>query len=106
MGLAVLILMVCVEPLLLVGFHLQNVLRYDPETDTYEACSELPLPDWHCFTAVAVGHKVYVLGGASKGKWSGAAYCYNTRANTWRELPPMTTARRRCVAVVVPHPVS
>lgn len=79
----------------------KQVFRYDPETDTYVKLARFPLPEWFCFTAVAVGTKIYVIGGAVKGRWTNAAYCYDVTTNIWQELPSMAITRRRCAAAVI-----
>jgi hypothetical protein len=48
--------------------------------------------------------RIYVLGGASKGVWTGATCYYDTTRDTWHHLPNMPTARRRTDAVFWRHP--
>ncbi|ETV78349.1 hypothetical protein H257_07927 [Aphanomyces astaci] len=92
---------VTVGAFIFVFLHGKSVLRYDPAADTFTTLAPLPLAEWFCFDAKALGHTVYVNGGITKGVWSKAFYLYDTLANTWTELPSMQTARRRCAAALV-----
>eukprot|EP01041_Mallomonas_annulata_P000754 gene754-1439_t len=81
--------------------HGQRVLKYCPTSDSYHTLSSLPLPEWFCFDVVTINAEIYILGGATVGKWTQAAYSYNTLTDTWTPLPPMIKARRRCAAALV-----
>lgn len=86
--------------------------RYDPDCDTYQFITNLPLPEWYGFTAVACGGWVYAIGGSTSGKWTGAAFRFQSGAFlstknekkpslTWETLPAMEMVRRRTAAAVV-----
>ena len=66
--------------------------------------SPLPLPDWHGFSMVSCGPFLYLIGGITRGKWTGAVFRCDTRDGTFEALPPMATPRRRCAAVVASIP--
>jgi N-acetylneuraminic acid mutarotase len=95
---------VAVRPYVFVFLHGKYVLRYDPATDNYVKLSPLPLPDWHCFDAVAVPNttQVLLLGGVTNGRWCRHMYSYDAAKDSWEKLPSMKTARRRCASAIVP----
>lgn len=43
----------------------------------------------------------YLIGGATKGSWTGACFRYDTHNDTYDELAPAPTERRRSAAVLV-----
>jgi hypothetical protein len=109
---------VSVYPFIYLFLHGRHVCRYDPEVDTYTALSSLPVPDWHCFDAKGVCSsslesaceglgttQIYLIGGASKGKWGTFAYRYDLPTDTWTELCSMKQAKRRLACVVVREPL-
>ena len=66
-----------------------------------------PLPEWHCFSMVSGGPTsrfAYLIGGATKGAWTGACFRYDTHSDTYVELAPAPTERRRSAAVLVRTP--
>jgi len=77
-----------------------GLYRYDPQTDAYANLGRLPLPEWFGFSMASHGRCVFLLGGSTLGRWTGAAWCYDVTASVWEELPPMKIARRRCAAAV------
>ena len=83
----------------------ENLLCYDPVSDSYEEKGKLPLADWHSFAATHDAkidpHSFYVVGGKSKGVWQSRAFCYNVMSQRWTSLPSMKTARRRTAAALV-----
>lgn len=99
---------VTVGDFIYVFLHGKRVCRFDPACDSYLELSELPVEDWHCFDVCAVigpdgvqAEEVYVIGGASKGAWSKVAYLYNTRLDTWDQLPSMPQAKRRMACSII-----
>lgn len=72
-----------------VFMHGGHVLRYNEELDEYTRLARLPLVEWFCFAAVAVGAHVYCVGGAERGKWSKAVQRYDTLHDTWECMPSM-----------------
>ncbi|KAJ1442315.1 hypothetical protein B484DRAFT_442222 [Ochromonadaceae sp. CCMP2298] len=97
---------VTVLPFVFVFRHGKHVLRFDPATRAYLRLSDLPLPDWHCFGAVALpgSSQVCVHGGISAGSWSRAAFLYDAATDAWSRMPDMTQARRRCGSAVLRQP--
>jgi hypothetical protein len=81
--------------------HGRCLLRYDPVSDTYKELSLLPLPEWYTFDVVALDNFIYVLGGATVGRWTQEGYAYDVRNNSWSNLPCMAKPRRRCAAALV-----
>lgn len=90
-----------------------NSWEYDPQNDTWKALAPLPRPRGSA-QAVAVGGKIYVIGGAcstARGD-PGAAIPrgtnahivigdvdeYNPATNSWRPCTPMPTARNHFLA--------
>lgn len=92
-----------VLPYVFVFLHGKYVLRYDTRADTYLKLSNLPLPDWHCFDAVAVPGttQVLLIGGVTNGRWCKKAFSYDASNDSWEQLPSMKTARRRCASAIV-----
>lgn len=76
-----------------------RVYRYDPNTDSYEARSALPVPDWFGFTACACAPFVFAFGGTSCGRVTPAAFCYDSSTDLWHRMADMPTRRRRSIAV-------
>jgi len=77
--------------------------RYDPDADTYERMCGLPLPDWYGFAMCAFDGWVYLVGGSTAGRWTGAAFRKKVDEggeSEWEELPPMKMVRRRTAAAV------
>jgi hypothetical protein len=72
-----------------VFMHGHYVLKYVAAEDKYTRLSLLPLEEWYCFDVVVVGHIVYAVGGAEKGKWSKVFYSYDSKSDVWTELPHM-----------------
>ena len=93
-----------------------NSWEYDPQTDTWKALAPLPHPRGSA-QAVAVGGKIYVIGGAcSNVKGNPGAPIprgtnahivvdyvdeYNPATNTWRPCSSMPTARNHFLAAEV-----
>lgn len=80
-----------------------GVWRYDVGADRYERIAPLPLPEWYGFAVAADprGGRLYVVGGSTKGRWTGSAFCIDASSGTWNELPPMKMVRRRTAAAAV-----
>ena len=77
--------------------------RYDPDADTYERVCGLPLPEWYGFAMCAFDGWVYLIGGSTAGRWTGAAFRRRVDQggeSEWEELPPMKVVRRRTAAAV------
>lgn len=77
----------------------EEMLCYSPMTDTYVTLGKLPLPSWHGY---AVTHNskfdptgVYLVGGATNGKWSKKIFRYDVVLVKWKELPELSLPRRR-----------
>lgn len=86
--------------------HGKRVYRFDPiasSTDqpSYIPLSTLPLPEWFTFDVTSYGPFIFLLGGASAGLWSRATYRYDTRSDTWLQMPDMIRQRRRTAAAIV-----
>jgi hypothetical protein len=114
---------VAVYPFIYLFLHGRHVCRYDPEADTYTNLSPLPVHDWHCFDAKGVSPsilpedrpathteglgttQIYLLGGASSGKWGTFAFRYDIPSDSWTELCAMTQAKRRLACAVVREPL-
>jgi hypothetical protein len=117
---------VAVYPFIYLFLHGRNVCRYDPEADSYTNLSALPVHDWHCFDAKGVSPvsppsllgedhpshmeglgttQIYLLGGASSGKWGTFAFRYDIPSDSWSELCAMTQAKRRLACAVVREPL-
>lgn len=116
---------VSVYPFIYLFLHGKHVCRYDPEADTYTNLSTLPVYDWHCFDAKGIAPtpevipeylrsdcqeglgttEIYLVGGASNGKWGTFAYCYDIHGDCWRELASMKQAKRRLACAVVREPL-
>mmetsp|Transcript_13974 Transcript_13974/g.32912 ORF Transcript_13974/g.32912 Transcript_13974/m.32912 type:complete len:354 (+) Transcript_13974:75-1136(+) len=80
----------------------KHVVRYDTEADTYETMVPLPLPEWFGFATASLGDSIFVVGGATRGRWSRAAFRFDPAADggkgSWEALPEMFGTRRRCAA--------
>ena len=77
--------------------------RYDPDADTYERFCRLPLPEWYGFAMCAHDGWVYLIGGSTAGRWTGAAFRKRVDdggESEWEQLPPMKMTRRRTAAAV------
>lgn len=92
---------VSVAPYIYIFQHGKYVYRYNPITQIYMQVSTLPLPDWHCFDTVTLGRHVYIIGGATNGEWSNAAFRYDVVENSFERLSDMNQPRRRCAAALV-----
>ena len=46
---------------------------------------------------------MYVVGGQTAGRWTGRVFRYDTRNDTWHEMPGVKQVRRRLAAVAVCH---
>ena len=107
-----------VQPLLRLGFGLRRiylvggcdeedqvvstVLAYDPALDSW--CEVASMATERCaHGAVALGDKLYVMGGRTKGKDMSLAEAevFDPKADGWQPLPSMPTARNRLAAVAV-----
>jgi N-acetylneuraminic acid mutarotase len=93
-----------------------NALVYDPAADTWKELAPMPTPRGSA-QAVAVGGKIYVIGGAHSnipGKpptepmlgnvpqiVTGIVEEYDPANNSWRERAPMPTARNHFLAAAV-----
>lgn len=90
-----------VDQYIYVFVHGKQVLRYCPSKNQYLKLSALPLPDWFCFDVTVINEKIYLLGGATQGKWVGSMYQYDCYADSWKAMPSMSKHRRRCAATAV-----
>ena len=85
--------------------HGKRVYRFNPEAtskeQSYVPLSTLPLPEWFTFDVTSHGPFIFLLGGASVGVWSRAVYRYDTRSDTWLQMPDMIRQRRRTAAAIV-----
>ena len=95
---------------------ISSAMMYDPETDSWKELAPMPTPRGSA-QAVAVGGKIYVIGGAHAnipGKamteplWVGVPQIvvgtveeYDPATNTWRARAPMPTGRNHFFAGVV-----
>ena len=117
---------VTIYPFIYVFLHGKYVCRYDPQQDTYTKLSNLPVYDWHCFDVKAIPPSfssssssssltttqevpqqlpiVYVMGGASNGKWGPFSYRYNVLTDSWTELAPIPQSKRRVACAIVREP--
>jgi len=95
---------VAVNSFIFVFLHGKYTVKYCPISDDYIKLSPLPMQEWYCFDVVALGHIVYVYGGAVNGKWSRDGFAYHTIKDTWEALPPMQQARRRCATALLMIP--
>ncbi|HEU0156721.1 MAG TPA: kelch repeat-containing protein [Stellaceae bacterium] len=80
---------------------------YDPKNDGWTKLKSNPVPVHHA-AAAAVGDKFYVFGGfrlpdTGKNGWypENKAWVYDTKAQTWSDLPPMPTPRGALAATTV-----
>ncbi len=74
-----------------------KVEEYDPSTDRWQVRSALPAKLHHA-AAVALGERLYVIGGFTKSLpsiWQpvNSLYVYDPRTDSWTAGPPMPTAR-------------
>lgn len=93
---------------------IDNAWEYDPATDTWKALAPLPTKRGSP-VAVAVGDKIYVIGGANTPPGAkdsgvhprrphrsvGTVEEYDPATNTWRERSPMPTPRNHATAGAV-----
>lgn len=87
------------------------VLRYSPETEQrfspVMASSEkhlcLPIANWASFSATSSPslNKAFLIGGTIDGKWTDRGFELDLDTLEWRELPPVSCARRRLASVVL-----
>ena len=84
--------------------HGNGLYKYDHTATTsklkYIKLSDFPLKEWYCFDCVSAIGDIFVIGGASCGKWLNVMYKYDILINTWIEMPCMKKQRRRCSATV------
>ncbi len=74
-----------------------KVEEYDPSTDRWQTRGALPAKLHHA-AAVALGERLYVIGGFTKSLLSiwqpvNSLYVYEPKTDSWTEGPPMPTAR-------------
>jgi len=84
----------------------KSVLRYssDPANESFTECSQLPLPQWFCFSVTCFGPQLFLQGGKTGKNFCKVMYAFDTRDNSWKKMPDMLRRRRRCsAAVVVSH---
>jgi len=79
------------------------IFKYDYEKDEYQKIKngDFPLEEWYGFSAVALGNKIYVLGGTSKGRYCDDVFSFDVCEFNWEKLANMYTARRRSSAVLI-----
>jgi N-acetylneuraminic acid mutarotase len=93
-----------------------SAMLYDPETDSWKELAPMPTPRGSA-QAVAVGGKIYVIGGAhanipdkpmTEPLWVGVPQIvvgtveeYDPATNTWRSRAPMPTGRNHFLAAAV-----
>lgn len=85
--------------------HGKRAYRFNPAVTStqvrYVPLSALPLPEWFTFDVCSYGPFIFLIGGASTGVWSRAIYRYDTRSDTWFQLPDMIRQRRRTAVAIV-----
>lgn len=74
------------------GDYIDEVLQYDPVTDTYSVVSTIPTPVCN-HTAALNGSKVYVCGGSTAGGTTNAVQVYDLDADTWSVESSMINKR-------------
>ncbi|MFC1712816.1 sigma-70 family RNA polymerase sigma factor [Candidatus Poribacteria bacterium] len=74
------------------GIALSSVEEYDPTTDTWARKADMPV-ETYGLAASALNGKIYVVGGASKGRALSSILEYDPKTDTWRELADMPTRR-------------
>ena len=79
------------------------VLRYTPNDSTFEPVVEMPIKNYHSFSATVSQslRKAYLVGGLIDSKWTGRAFALDLDTMTWQELPEMSLPRRRLAALVM-----
>lgn len=101
-------------PFAIKGSEGPSVLRYIPGIDEGDAFRQvqipgsgeelrLPVPGWHSF-AVTVSktlNRVYLVGGTIDSKWTERSFELDLSTMAWREMPKMSSARRRLASVVM-----
>lgn len=81
--------------------HGAFVYRYFPAEDSYIKVSSLPLPQWYSFDVCSFGSRIFLTGGSVHGRWSTAAWEFDTVSLSFKEMKPMTKERRRGSCAVV-----
>lgn len=85
-----------------VASHGNHIYRYDPTADTYTQISfQLPLPQWFGFDICAFNYSLYLLGGATGGRFSKQLWRYDIIDNSWKKCAEMKQERRRCSAAII-----
>ncbi len=75
---------------------------YDPDTDSWSTAAALPTAVMDNYATVALGSKIYVLGGGTGGiSVVDLVQIYDTTTNSWSLGAPMPTARSNAVAGVI-----
>jgi hypothetical protein len=92
---------VVIASIIYVIVHGKAVFRYDPLQNIYCELSKLPVFEWHCFSALAIGLNIYLFGGACNGIWTKQVFSFDINTLEWREELPMKSARRRCAATLI-----
>ncbi|KAL7458907.1 hypothetical protein ACHAWC_011014 [Mediolabrus comicus] len=79
------------------------VLRYTTNDSTFEPVVEMPIKNYHSFSATVSQslRKAYLVGGLIDSKWTGRAFALDLDTMTWQELPEMSLPRRRLAALVM-----
>uniref|UniRef100_A0A7S4JPZ1 C2H2-type domain-containing protein n=1 Tax=Guillardia theta TaxID=55529 RepID=A0A7S4JPZ1_GUITH len=79
----------------------KSVLHFDTEQRVYTKVCKLPLDEWYGFAISSHAQRAFLIGGATKGRWTNRGFVFDARTSSWEELPSMGAVRRRCCAVAV-----
>jgi N-acetylneuraminic acid mutarotase len=86
------------------GEPVPTVERYDPASDSWDVRPSLPIAVHHA-AAVAVGDRLFVLGGYTGGRvrWTAldSVWEWSEARGSWEKRPPMPTARGGLAAVTL-----
>ena len=79
------------------------VLRYTPDESTFEPIIEMPIKNYHSFSATVSRslRKAYLVGGLIDSKVTSRGFVLDLETMTWQELPEMSLPRRRLAALVM-----
>lgn len=79
------------------------VLRYTPNDSTFEPVVEMPIKNYHSFSATVSQslRKAYLVGGLIDSNRTSRGFALDLDSMTWQELPEMSLPRRRLAALVM-----
>ena len=95
---------VAVEGYIYVFIHGHGCWRFDTETEEFVFTAMLPLKEWFTFSTVVdplCPQAIYLIGGASCGRFSKECWKYCCVTHTFSPVPGMTRARRRVAVAAV-----